>query len=102
MKVNASTFFTFCASHVPLLRRLAERAGEFSEAEAARLIREHAAAHEELPDTTWRRLNELQILVPSEPGGGLYLLADPVARLLTYLFDEANPATPEMVRGYVE
>jgi hypothetical protein len=40
--------------------------------------------------------------VPSEPGGSLYLLADPLGRLLTYLFDEANPATPEMVRGYVE
>ena len=28
-------------------------------------------------------------------------MADPVARLLTYLFNEANPATPEMIRGYV-
>jgi hypothetical protein len=102
MKVNPQTFFTFCANHVSLLRRLAESAGELSQADAMRLIREQAAVHEELPDTTWRRLTELQILVPAEPGGSLYLLADPVARLLTYLFDEANPATPEMVRGYVE
>lgn len=101
MKVNAQTFFNFCAAHVPLLRQLAERTGELSEAEVARLIREHASGHEELPDTTWRRLRELQILVPTEPGGSLYLLADPVGRLLTYLFDEANPATPEMVRGYI-
>lgn len=102
MKVNPQTFFTFCANHVALLRRLTERTGEFSEADAVRLIREYAAAHEELPDTTWRRLKELQILVPTEPGGSLYLLADPVTRLLTYLFDEANPATPEIVRGYVK
>jgi hypothetical protein len=101
MKVNAQTFFNFCAGHVPLLRRLSERTGEFSEAEIVRLIREHAASHEELPETTWRRLQELQILVPTEPGGSLYLLAEPVARLLIYLFDEANPATPEMVRGYI-
>jgi hypothetical protein len=46
-------------------------------------------------------LRELQILVPTEPGGELYFLAEPVARLLTYLFDEANAATPEMIRGYV-
>jgi hypothetical protein len=101
VKVNAQTFFNFCAGHVPLLRRLVERTGEFSEAEIVRLVRQHAEVQEELPETTWRRLRELQILVPTEPGGSLYLLAEPVARLLTYLFDEANPATPEMVRGYI-
>ena len=31
----------------------------------------------------------------------MLFLAEPVSRLLTYLFDEANPATPEMIRGYV-
>ena len=102
MRINPQTFFTFCAKHVALLRQLAQRSGELSEADVVRLIRELAVEHEELPETTWRRLSELQILVPTEPGGGLYLLADPVARLLTYLFDDANPATPEMVRGYVE
>jgi hypothetical protein len=102
MKVNASTFFSFCASHVALLRGLSERDGELSESEVYRLIRANAAQHEELPDTTWRRLKELQILVPSEPGSFSYLMADPVCRLLTYLFDDANPSTPEMVRGYVE
>jgi hypothetical protein len=101
MKANAQTFFNFCAGHVPLLRRLAERAGEVSEAEVVRVIRQHAQVHEELPETTWRRLLELQILLPTEPGGSLYLVAEPVGRLLTYLFDEANPATPEMVRGYI-
>ena len=94
MKVNAQTFFNFCAGHVPLLRRLAERPGELSEAEVVRLIRQHADVQEELPETTWRRLSELQILVPTEPGGSLYLMAEPVGRLLTYLFDEANPDAP--------
>ncbi|HZM01929.1 MAG TPA: hypothetical protein VFC44_02800 [Candidatus Saccharimonadales bacterium] len=28
-------------------------------------------------------------------------LAEPLSRLLTYLFNEANPATPEIIRGYV-
>jgi hypothetical protein len=101
MKVNAQTFFNFCSGHVPLLRQLAERTGELSEPEIAGLIREHALSQEELPETTWRRLCELQILVPTEPGGGYYLLAEPVARLLTYLFDEANPTTADIVRGYI-
>lgn len=102
MKVNAQAFFTFCAAHVALLRQLAERAGEVSEAEIMRLVREQADTQEELPETTWRRLREYQILVPSEPGGQLYLVAEPVARLLTYLSNNANPATPEMIRGYVQ
>src|SRR5580658_8622033 len=101
MKVNPQSFFNFCASHAPLLRGLAERGGEISEAEALRLIRAHPGALEELPQTVWRRLRELQILVPSEPGGELFFMAEPVARLLNYLFNEANPATPEMIRGYV-
>ncbi len=102
MKVNAQAFFNFCAAHVPLLRQLAERTGELSEGEVMRLVREQADAHEELPETTWRRLREYQILVPSEPGGESCLLAEPVARLLTYLYNNANPATPEIIRGYVQ
>ncbi|PAW88549.1 MAG: hypothetical protein B9S33_04560 [Pedosphaera sp. Tous-C6FEB] len=101
MKVPPQSFFTFCANHVPLLRALANRDGELSEADVRRLIRSTGSPAEELPETTWRRLRELQILVPTEPGGELYLLAPPVARLLTYLFNEANPATPEMIQGYV-
>jgi hypothetical protein len=101
MKVNAQAFFNFSSAHVPLLRALAERGGEISEAEAMRLIRAHPGLGDELPETAWRRLRELQILVPTEPGSELHLLAEPVARLLTYLFNEANPATPEMIRGYV-
>src|SRR5580658_5089646 len=101
MKVNPQSFFNFCANHALLLRALAERGGEISETEAMRLIRAHPNTIEELPETAWRRLRELQILVPIEPGSDLFFMADPVSRLLTYLFNEANPATPEMIRGYV-
>ena len=101
MKVNPQSFFNFCAAHAPLLRALAERGGEISEAEAMRLICAHPGVLDELPETAWRRLRELQILVPIEPGSELFFMADPVSRLLTYLFNEANPATPEMIRGYV-
>jgi hypothetical protein len=100
MRVNAQTFFNFCASHVALLRDLAEQPGELSEAEVMRVIRGHPA--EELPDTTCRRLKELQILTPFEPGSELRLFAEPVRQLLQYLLNEANPATPEMIRGYIE
>lgn len=101
MKINPQTFFNFCANHAPLLRALGERGGEISEAETMRLIRANPSLGEELPETAWRRLRELQILVPSEPGSEMFFLADPVARLLTYLFNEATPSTPEMIRGYV-
>jgi hypothetical protein len=56
MKVNPQSFFNFCANHAPLLRGLAERGGEISEAEAMRLIRSNPSAGEELPETAWRRL----------------------------------------------
>ena len=101
MKINPQSFFNFCAQHASLLRALAERGDEISLADALRLIRANPGAGEELPETAWRRLRELQILVPTEPGSEIYFLADPVARLLLYLFNEANPATPEIVRGYV-
>lgn len=102
MKINLQTFFNFCSRHVSLLRALAEVAGEFSEAELMRLIKLHSAPQEEMPQTVWRNLRELQILVPTEPGSETFLLAEPVARLLAYLLNEANPATPEMIRGYVQ
>jgi hypothetical protein len=101
MKINPQSFFNFCANHAPLLRALAERGGEISEADALRLIRANPSPTEELPETAWRRLRELQILVPTEPYSEEFFMADPVARLLSYLFNEANPATPEMIRGYV-
>lgn len=102
MKVPPQSFFTFCANHVPLLRALAEAGGEISEADARRLIRTTESPGNELPETTWRRLRELQILVPTEAGSDFYFLAEPVNRLLAYLFDEAQAATPEIIRGYIQ
>lgn len=102
MKVNPQTFFNFCSGHVPLLGQLAEVDGEISEADVRRLIRANTVSGDELPETAWRRLKELQILVPTEPGNDFYLLAEPVRKLLAYLFDEARAATPEMVRGYMD
>jgi hypothetical protein len=55
VKVNPQTFFNFCSAHVPLLRQLGKHDGEFSEAQVARLIRDHPALHEELPETAWPR-----------------------------------------------
>ncbi len=102
MKVNPQSFFNFCSGHVSLLRRLAEAEGEISEADARRLIRANLTPEDQLPETIWRRLKELQILVSTEPGSDFYFLAEPVGRLLAYLFDEAQAATPEMVRGCIE
>src|SRR5216110_1920283 len=102
MRINPQSFFSFCANHAPLLSTLVARGGDFSEAEAMRLIRANPTAGEELPETAWRRLRELQILVPTEPASELFLMAEPLSRLLTYLFNEANPATPEIIRGYVK
>jgi hypothetical protein len=102
MKVSPQTFFNFCAMHVPLLRALQERLGELSESDARRLIRDSGKADDELPETTWRRLRELQVLVPIEPRSDFYFLAEPVERLLAYLLDEANAATPEIIRGYIQ
>jgi hypothetical protein len=102
VKVNPQTFFNFCSHHVSLLRALADGGGEFSEAELMRLIKIHSAGQDELPQTAWRNLRDLQILVTTEPGSETYLLAEPVAGLLAYLQNEANPATPELIRGYVQ
>jgi hypothetical protein len=101
MKIPAATFFNFCAAHVPLLRALMEASGEVSESDVRRLIRATSTS-DEPQENTWRRLNELQILVPVEPGRDFYFMADPVQRLLSYLFDEATAATPELIAGYID
>jgi hypothetical protein len=102
VKIPPQTFFNFCAAHVPLLRALMEQEGEASESDVRRLIRGISTASEELPETTWRRLTELQILLPVEPGGDFYFMAEQVSRLLSYLFDEANAASPEIISGYIK
>jgi hypothetical protein len=101
MKIPAPTFFNFCAAHVPLLRALMEAAGEMSESDVRGHIRA-ASVSDELPETTWRRLNELQIIITVEPGRDFYLMAEPVKRLLSYLFDEATATTPELITGYID
>jgi hypothetical protein len=101
MKINPQSFFNFCANHASLLRALSERGGELSETDIMRLIHANPSTVEELPETARRRLRELQILVPTEPGSELLFMAEPLSRLLTYLFNEANPATPEIIRGYM-
>lgn len=100
MKIAPQQFFNFCAGHVPLLRALNEQEGEVSESDVRRLIRSTTST-EELPETTWKRLTELQILVPVEPGGDFYFMAEQVSRLISYLFDEANAASPEIIKGYI-
>ena len=102
MKIPAEEFFRFCARHVPLLRGLSEKAEEISEDAVLTLLRLHAAAPDDQPDHAWRRLKELRILLPVEPGSDIYSLAEPVRQLLSYLFDTATPATSEMIRGYVD
>lgn len=102
MKVNPQAFFNFCSNHVPLLGELTAHEEDISEAEVRRLIRANPSQCGELVETTWRRLKELQIIVPTEPGGDFYLVAEPVRKLVAYLFDEAQAATPEMVRGCMD
>src|SRR5256885_348014 len=102
MKINPQRFFNFCANHAPLLRGLTEARGELSEADVRRLIRSIGNTNGELPETTWRSLSELQILRPTETGSDFYLVAEPVNRLIAYLFDEARAATPEIIAGYIQ
>jgi hypothetical protein len=47
-------------------------------------------------------LRELQILVPTEVGSDYYFVAEPVNRLIAYLFDEARATTPEIITGYIQ
>lgn len=101
MKIPAGTFFNFCAVHVPLLRALMEADGDVSESDVRNYIRASLPS-DESPEMTWRRLNELQIVVRSEPGSDFYFMADPVKRLLSYLFDEATASTPELIAGYID
>ena len=51
MKVNAQTFFNFCAGHMPLMRQLAELAGTFAERLDARI-----PGHKDLAALTGQRV----------------------------------------------
>ncbi len=100
MPIAPKRFFDFCASHVPLLHALATRPGDVSEAQVRQLIRTHGDAATELPETTWERLLELQILSPLEEGSAHYVLAQPLLQLLNFLHDDALPTSPEIIQGY--
>ena len=102
MKVNPQAFFNFCSVQVPLLRQLAVCEEDVSEADIRRLIRDNPGQGEQLMETIWRRLKELQIIVSVEPDSDAYSVAEPVRKLIAYLFDEAQATTPAMVRGCID
>ena len=75
MKVNPQGFSNFCSVQVPLLRQLAACEEDVSEADVRRLIRDNPGRGEQLPETIWRRLKELQIIVSVEPDSDFYSVA---------------------------
>ncbi len=101
MQVTPKRFFDFCSSHVPLLHALAVKPGDVSEAQVRQLIRTFSDSVSELPETTWQRLLELQILVPLEEGSAHYVMAQPLLQLINYLYNDAVPTSPEIIQGYI-
>ncbi|MBL7950558.1 MAG: hypothetical protein JNM62_02460 [Flavobacteriales bacterium] len=101
MQVTPKRFFDFCSSHVPLLHAIAVKPGDVSEAQVRQLIRTFSDSVSELPETTWQRLLELQILVPLEEGSAHYVMAQPLLQLINYLYNDAVPTSPEIIQGYI-
>ncbi len=101
MQVTPKRFFDFCSSHVPLLHAIALKPGDVSEAQVRQLIRTFSESVSELPETTWQRLLELQILVPLEEGSAHYVMAQPLLQLINYLYNDAVPTSPEIIQGYI-
>lgn len=101
MQVTPKRFFDFCSSHVPLLHAIAVKPGDVSEAQVRQLIRTFSDSVSELPETTWQRLLELQILVPLEEGSSHYVMAQPLLQLINYLYNDAVPTSPEIIQGYI-
>lgn len=100
MHLTPKRFFDFCSSHVPLLHAIAIKPGDVSEAQVRQLIRTYADDSGELPETTWDRLLELQIIVPLEEGSAHYVMAQPLLQLLNFLHNDAVPTSPEIIQGY--
>lgn len=100
MHVTPKRYFDFCASHVPLLHAIAIKPGDISEAQVRQLIRNFSDVADELPETTWDRLLELQIIVPIEEGSSHYVMAQPLLQLLNFLHNDAAPTSPEIIQGY--
>lgn len=101
MQVTPKRFFDFCSSHVPLLHAIAVKPGDVSEAQVRQLIRTFSDAASELPETTWQRLVELQVIVPIEEGSSHYVMSQALLQLLNFLYNDALPTSPEIIQGYI-
>lgn len=100
MRVPPKPFLDFCARHVPLLRALTDDV-EWTEPALLDAASRHREEGDEQPETTVRKIIELRVMVNTEPGADTFELAEPLRRLLDYIFDEAMPTTPEVIQGYV-
>ncbi len=101
MQITPKRFFDFCATHVPLLHAIAGRPGDVSEAQVREIIRSYSDVTQEMPETTWQRLVDLQILLPLEEGSAHYVMAQPLLALFNYLYNDALPTSPEIIQGYI-
>lgn len=101
MQLTPKRFFDFCAAHVPLLHAIAIKPGDVSEAQVRQLIRTFSDTVQEQPETTWQRLLELQIILPLEEGSSHYVMSQPLLQLLTFLYNDALPTSPEIIQGYI-
>ncbi|MEO8067803.1 MAG: hypothetical protein ABI599_08945 [Flavobacteriales bacterium] len=101
MQLTPKRFFDFCADHVPLLHAIAVKPGDMSEAQVRQLIRTFSDTAQELPETTWQRLIDLQIMLPLEEGSAHYVMAQPLLSLFNYFYNDALPTSPEIIQGYI-
>ena len=101
MQITPKRFFDFCSTHVPLLHAISIKPGDVSEAQVRQMIRTFSDITAEQPETTWQRLLELQVIVPIEEGSSHYVMAQPLLRLLHFLYNDAVPTSPEIIQGYI-
>ena len=95
MQPTPKRFFDFCANHVPLLHAISQKPGDISEAQVRQMIRTFSDITTEQPQTTWERLIELQVIVPVEEGSSHYVMSQPLLQLLSFLYNDAVPTSPE-------
>ena len=101
MQITPKRFFDFCANHVPLLHAISQKPGDISEAQVRQMIRTFSDITTEQPQTTWERLTELQVIVPVEEGSSHYVMSQPLLQLLSFLYNDAVPTSPEIIQGYI-
>lgn len=101
MQPTPKRFFDFCANHVPLLHAISQKPGDISEAQVRQMIRTFSDITTEQPQTTWERLIELQVIVPVEEGSSHYVMSQPLLQLLSFLYNDAVPTSPEIIQGYI-